>query len=167
LEEFESLASGVLNGDPAVSSANAASALAISAESEARSASDAVKAQVTKAAKLVQVFVDKFNAELSLLAQRIVTAPGVSSTAPSGSQESPSTLHLAGYHDRKTNRYTTGQSLREYDCLTRNGFVKLADFQTDSEASDWLRHSLPPLLTQGINSRLVLWRGELLPKFRF
>jgi hypothetical protein len=148
IEEFESLANGVLKSEQgvtaAVSAAGAASARASSAESEALAASNAVTTQTAKTARLIQVFVERFNGEIGTLAQRIGSSTGVSSAspqpAPVQTQESPSTLHFAGYHDKKENRFTTGRCLREYERLTRNGFIKVADFQSDAEAAVRLQH---------------------------
>jgi hypothetical protein len=153
VEEFESLASGVLKGEQgvtaAMSAANAALSSATSAEAEVVTTANSLKSQTVKTARLVQMFVDRFNGEIKTLAQRINGAPAAITSVPAQGLESDSALHFAGYHDKNTNRFTTGRCLREYDRLTRNGFIKVVDFQSDAEAAAWLRqkNGASPALT--------------------
>jgi hypothetical protein len=163
VEEFGSVCAGVMKaeqaafdskatGTAATSAAESASARAVSAEAEAMSVGDSLKTHSSKTAKTITALFDRFNGELAAVVQRIGSGSG---SVPLPSQGIDTThptrciWHLAGYHDRVTNRFTTGRSVREYERLTRNGFMKVLDFDTEDEARTWLRqkNGAPTALT--------------------
>jgi hypothetical protein len=162
VEEFGSVCAGIMKaeqaafdskatGTAAASAAESASARAVSAEAEAMTVGDSLKTHSAKTAKIITALFDRFNGELAAVMQRIGSGSG---PVPSPSQgmidaTSSDTLHLAGYHDRGTNSFTTGRSIREYERLTRNGFMKVIDFDTEEEARAWLRlkNGAPTALT--------------------
>jgi hypothetical protein len=87
--------------------------------------------------------------EIAALAQRAAPAASTAPHASPSQVDSPNSLHLAGYHDRATKRFTTGRNVREYERLTQNGFVKVVDFDSEDEARAWLRqkNGAPTALT--------------------
>jgi hypothetical protein len=183
VEEFGSVCAGVMraegaatnakmSGATALTVAEAATARTVSAEADAKTVSEALQAHSAKTAKVLKAFVDRFNDEIAALAQRAAPATSAAHRASSSQEDSPNSLHLAGYHDRATKRFTTGRNVREYERLTRNGFVKVVDFVSEDEARDWLRqkNGAPTALTPSSpNPRDELAcdssEGELLPKF--
>lgn len=148
VEEFGALAQVVLqvNQDVSTTQATAAAASKTADTAKSRAAAAAITAHTSKSAKVIKAFVDRFNGELANLAQG-VAAGAVGVLSPIA--ESPATIHHAGYHDRSTDRYTTGRNLWEYERLTRNGFVKVLDFRSEAEATAWLqlRNSAPTVPT--------------------
>jgi hypothetical protein len=150
VEEFGSVCAGVMRAEGAATNAKMsgatalivaedATARAVSAKADVKTVSEALQAHSAKTAKVLKAFVDRFNDEIAALAQRAAPAASAAHRASPSQEDSPNSLHLAGYHDRATKRFTTGRNVREYERLTRNGFVKVVDFVSEDEARDWLR----------------------------
>lgn len=96
----------------------------------------------SKLTDLVKAFMDRFNGELASLSSKVATPVSAPSTRLMSNSSQPDDLdieRLAGYHHYDTNRFTTGPTLREeLRSLTRNGWIKVIDFDTREEMKEWL-----------------------------
>jgi hypothetical protein len=127
----------------------------VALEAEVTSLHDSTSDLPSRMAKVIKAGTTRIFADISKLSQQVSELEmGSPFSSVPRDPEDPFTPYFASYHQHARNENTTGRNLREYERLTRNGWILTNVFDSEEEMKEWFRSVnaglCPPIASIGV-----------------